>query len=267
MSRLILPQAVRGFIACVGGRGFDEKKNVADPVLRCFQAAYPDALTYFAATRVDGDQTEEPSLVIDDGLVKSREQLFETPDLQDTLHWAYPIKKSIAPPPDGADPGRIRHMGLLKFLYGADRKAVRKHLVDVRWLPGLSQRVIKFNGRHGAAAALQSVSDELAQLPRKFHKYILKTNGTFNWRYIKGTTRLSAHAFAIAIDLDIRHTDYWRWARDKQGRFKFRNRIPIEIVEVFEKNGFIWGGRWWHFDTMHFEYRPEFFESECMAKR
>ncbi|MGC1959145.1 MAG: M15 family metallopeptidase, partial [Pseudolabrys sp.] len=36
-----------------------------------------------------------------------------------------------------------------------------------------------------------------------------------------------------------------------------RNRIPIEIVRIFEKQGFIWGGYWYHFDTMHFEYRPE----------
>lgn len=35
------------------------------------------------------------------------------------------------------------------------------------------------------------------------------------------------------------------------------NRIPPEIVAVFERHGFIWGGRWRHFDTMHFEYRPE----------
>jgi peptidoglycan LD-endopeptidase CwlK len=28
-------------------------------------------------------------------------------------------------------------------------------------------------------------------------------------------------------------------------------------VRVFEKHGFIWGGRWYHYDTMHFEYRPE----------
>src|SRR5262245_1812136 len=25
----------------------------------------------------------------------------------------------------------------------------------------------------------------------------------------------------------------------------------------FEKYGFIWGGHWYHYDTMHFEYRPE----------
>jgi hypothetical protein len=43
--------------------------------------------------------------------------------------------------------------------------------------------------------------------------------------------------------------DYWLWS-PKGG---YRNRIPIEIVEIFEKHGFIWGGKWGHFDTMHFE--------------
>ena len=28
-------------------------------------------------------------------------------------------------------------------------------------------------------------------------------------------------------------------------------------MEAFEKNNFIWGGKWGHFDIMHFEYRPE----------
>ena len=31
------------------------------------------------------------------------------------------------------------------------------------------------------------------------------------------------------------------------------------IVHIFEKHGFIWGGRWLHYDTMHFEFRPEFY--------
>jgi hypothetical protein len=37
----------------------------------------------------------------------------------------------------------------------------------------------------------------------------------------------------------------------------YRNVIPHGIVDIFEKHGFIWGGKWYHYDTMHFEYRPE----------
>jgi hypothetical protein len=29
------------------------------------------------------------------------------------------------------------------------------------------------------------------------------------------------------------------------------------LIKIFEKYGFIWGGKWNHYDTMHFEYRPE----------
>ncbi len=47
---------------------------------------------------------------------------------------------------------------------------------------------------------------------------------------------------------------YWLWRKGG-----YRNRILYEIVEIFERHGFIWGGKWGHFDTLHFEYRPEFF--------
>ena len=33
--------------------------------------------------------------------------------------------------------------------------------------------------------------------------------------------------------------------------------MPRAIVDAFERHGFVWGGRWYHYDTMHFEYRPE----------
>ncbi|WP_407639298.1 M15 family metallopeptidase [Desulfarculus baarsii] len=29
--------------------------------------------------------------------------------------------------------------------------------------------------------------------------------------------------------------------------------MPRDIVEVFEAHGFVWGGRWRRYDTMHFE--------------
>jgi hypothetical protein len=37
------------------------------------------------------------------------------------------------------------------------------------------------------------------------------------------------------------------------------HQVPWQVVKAFEEEGFIWGGKWNHFDCMHFEYRPEFF--------
>jgi hypothetical protein len=31
----------------------------------------------------------------------------------------------------------------------------------------------------------------------------------------------------------------------------------MPAIKAFESFGFIWGGKWFRFDTMHFEYRPE----------
>jgi hypothetical protein len=65
------------------------------------------------------------------------------------------------------------------------------------------------------------------------------------------------HAYGAAIDINTRFADYWRWVSDDRTPIRWRNRVPIQIVRIFEKHGFIWGGYWYHFDTMHFEYRPE----------
>ncbi|QKQ24798.1 M15 family metallopeptidase [Candidatus Ruthia endofausta] len=35
------------------------------------------------------------------------------------------------------------------------------------------------------------------------------------------------------------------------------NKIPQIIIDTFEKYSFIWDGKWYHHDTMHFEYRAE----------
>ena len=32
---------------------------------------------------------------------------------------------------------------------------------------------------------------------------------------------------------------------------------PETVIKIFEKYGFVWGGTWDEYDTMHFEYRPE----------
>ncbi len=134
----------------------------------------------------------------------------------------------------------------------------------ITWLPGIADVKLKVSTVNGVHEKLQKVSAELAKLPPEVRKYVEKPSGTFVWRTIKGTERLSMHSFALAIVVGVGFSDYWKWVRpDKEGRYPYRNRFPWAVVEIFERHGFIWGGKWYHFDTMHFEYRPELLHPAC----
>ena len=63
-------------------------------------------------------------------------------------------------------------------------------------------------------------------------------------------------AKAVIINNPIELCDNWGWYVDIESQ-KIKKFKPIHIVEIFEQYGFIWGGKWYHYDTMHFEYRPE----------
>ena len=86
-------------------------------------------------------------------------------------------------------------------------------------------------------------------------------------RDIAGSPNRSNHAWGLAVDFVPNSYEgqqvYWRWSRvfDREGW----HRIPLEkrwsppqsVIEIFERHGFVWGGKWAHFDNIHFEYRPE----------
>jgi hypothetical protein len=109
--------------------------------------------------------------------------------------------------------------------------------------------------RFGADKKLEAVIAELEKLAGEYRQYLMPPGGTFNYRHIAGTARLSPHSYGIAVDIAVAPSHYWQW--EAGGAALYKNSIPYTIVEIFEKHGFIWGGKWYHFDTMHFEYRPE----------
>ncbi len=196
---------------------------------------------------------------------KTFEQLLNEPDLQDQMSIRYPLGRHSKAPGINDDPGRIRVESFFKSVYGADKQAVRDNLVTVDWLPKHGGKKLRFNKRNGAAKALRAVSSQLDEgLLENLLKYVIPPVGTFNWRKIAGTARMSVHSFALAMDINVEHSDYWRWTVKKNPSLPYRNKIPFEIVEVFEEHGFIWGGKWYHFDTMHFEYRPELMHPLCV---
>ena len=201
-----------------------------------------------------------------DGRKKSFEEKLASPDLEDTLSIPYPIGMLEHAPSEGQDPGRIRHETFLASVYGTDEETVAASLEEVTWPWGAAPSVL-FNKRNGASKALKAAISQLRQLGPNVTPFLKEPGGTFNWRPIAGTTRHSAHSWAIALDITVARSDYWFWDRRKKKTTddvpKYRNRIPYEIVEVFERHGFIWGGKWYHYDTMHFEYRPELLASGC----
>jgi peptidoglycan L-alanyl-D-glutamate endopeptidase CwlK len=241
----------------VGGGPVAYADNVP-PKANAFLRAYPDFFTGYRENALlcrDGS-----ALIFDDGRKKTYEQLLSDADLEDELHQTYPIgPSSYGAPAVNFDPGRYRCAALFKKMYGSSATEVESHLTTIPWLPRSAHASVRITRINGIDRQLAAISAELDQLPAEDKKFVLKTGGTFNWRPIAGSDQLSAHSFGIAIDIDPDYSDYWRWnkAGDSEKPIPYRNRIPHRIVEIFERHGFIWGGKWYHYDTMHFEYRPE----------
>jgi peptidoglycan L-alanyl-D-glutamate endopeptidase CwlK len=210
--------------------------------LRLIKLAYPAYIIDFSSTQVKLIDESIIDIFFDDNTAKI---LTVTDNLSD-------VDRMIT------DLGRFRLHKLLGFMYGETEEQVRRNLVEITWLPKTVNKKILVTNVNDVDKKLQLISCELDLLPKKFRKYFIKLSGTFNFRNIKDSDALSPHSYGIAIDLNKQYGNYWKWDLDKGLQLTRRNKIPSQVVRVFEKNGFIWGGRWTSYDTMHFEYRPEF---------
>lgn len=71
--------------------------------------------------------------------------------------------------------------------------------------------------------------------------------GSYNYRLSRGSGWLSMHGYAVAVDFDPERNAF----HDETPNFA---KIP-QVVDAFEKEGWIWGGRWSGrgCDGMHFQ--------------
>lgn len=189
---------------------------------------------------------------------KTFQELLEHPDIDDMFYARYPAGTAPAPPARNVDPGRVRFESLFIAMYGdCNKNEVVKNLRAIRWLPKHTGGSVAITTVNGVATALEHVSRELDELPADLVKYLVPLAGAYNCRKIAGSNLKSMHAYGTAVDINTKHANYWRWSPGGRDQPRWQNHIPIQIVRIFEKHSFIWGGYWYHFDTMHFEYRPE----------
>ena len=220
--------------------------------------AYPDHLS-----GIDGNSLiwrDGTRMAIDDG--RGKKDLLAwlaDPDVEDMVAVPYPAGAVTAAPLPDRDPGRARNHAFFTKMYGDCRKGeVDRHLAEVTWLPGSLRQRIRVTRVNGVAERVAQISRALEALPSRYTRFLGPAAGGYYCRSIAGTDRNSPHGYGIAIDIAIGYADYWRWTKPNPAGIRpFRNRVPMEIVRVFEAHGFIWGGHWFHYDTMHFEYRPE----------
>ena len=193
-------------------------------------------------------------IVYDDKVKKNDNEKLYNPDIQDALEKSY-IFNEIDKVPVGNDCGRNRVYELLGNVYGKSSSEIKKNLV----LVDFGYHKFLFNKNNGAARALRNADSQIKdklKIDKGIYAYVYPSSGTYNDRLIAGTNRLSPHAYGIAIDLKSHKNDYWKWSLKKDADSRIA-KYPKSLVKIFENNNFVWGGKWEHFDILHFEYRPE----------
>ncbi|TVR68838.1 MAG: M15 family peptidase [Spirochaetaceae bacterium] len=181
-----------------------------------------------------------------------------TPELEDRL------RSRMA---SFSNDGMVRFNDFLDTLYGIHSRQDAERIMRTVEFLGHTTRVHPL-----LVGPLQRVDERLRAMilvdgrTREFVRDLVQVHG-YNWRNIAGTPRRSYHSYGIALDLMPRsfrrRYAYWRWAVDGGVEewwnlpVSSRWEVPQPVIDAFEAEGFIWGGKWLSFDNIHFEYRPE----------
>jgi D-alanyl-D-alanine carboxypeptidase len=225
-----------------------------DRVVTALLTAYPDLTLDGEFIVVEGGL--RLPLGTDDN--RAPQDRLADPTLREQFHDIYPLDFDLGPREvPWHDPGRPRVEALFQALYGATEADVKAQLEKTR-ITGAANATFLMTSRQGVACQMAAALGEISALNIDWGPMFTEPGGSFNWRKIAGTQRYSTHSYGIAFDLNTALGGYWRWSGRSEGNAgAYENHVPPEIVAVFERYGFIWGGKWHHYDGMHFEYRPE----------
>jgi D-alanyl-D-alanine carboxypeptidase len=230
------------------------------PELDALVRAYPDWLAGYDATDVIWRDGTRMPLSNGDARVTDAAVALRNGSILDQLSLPYRAGPLLAAPGPGDDPGRTRNRAFFDKMYGDCRSGdVSRHVVRVVWMPRTWGGTVNATSVNGVADRLAAISAELDDLPDALKQYAYPPAGAYNCRTVADTGEPSMHSYGAAIDINVRDSAYWLWRRHEPDPAEVAAvpPIPQEIVDIFERHGFIWGGKWFHYDTGHFEYRPE----------
>lgn len=259
------------------------KVNKIPPVLLAYQQAYPTVIREIRLIRGEWALVtyNGTTLYWANGRILPKDLKDDWKTYRSYVYYTYPLE---IPNPAKIEPKRVASLNryaqqtrktskstyqegsFAKELYGANTAdGIAEHIVDTR-LFGRKIRIHSLVEPH-----LTKVNDEVyryAEIDPETKAFLdgIKSVWGYNWRDISGTMIISYHSYGLAVDIlpynPSNKVIYWQWAsrfRDDWLQVPLRERWspPESVIRIFENNGFIWGGKWTLYDTMHFEYRPE----------
>ncbi len=236
-----------------------------DPRVRAFAEAYRpfiDSVSYrdgdIVFTIEGSDVYFEDGRLLESGRRHRRESC-------DPLFYRYPLGPlTEVPVPSEEFPTSCRDVP--ELLWGRTETEARRNASRVDFL---DRRMFVNDVLAAPLAAAERDLRDAARRDPAVSEWIagIEITYSFNSRDIASSNTPSYHAWGLAFDLVPKSYDgravYWRWSRalDRQGWQSIplheRWSPPLPVIEIFERHGFVWGGKWGYFDAIHFEYRPE----------
>lgn len=167
-------------------------------------------------------------------------------------------------PPHSEYP-RFRSSDVLDAMFGYTEREIRS---TCQWVSFLGRRAFMQELTVAPLKRVEARIQELADSSKEVRDFIseIALIYSFKKRKVIGTDNMSYHAYGLALDIIPRSYQgkhvYWRWSSElgidwSSIPLNRRWQPPTGVILAFEENGFVWGGKWFHFDTVHFEYRPE----------
>lgn len=257
--------------------------------LKIFQEAYPD-ITFeseweknvndWKITMTLGEK--EIILYWANGAMLPEDEL-KNKDLYWSLLYEYDYRKPLKDPANftpqeieeikkfGSDENRKSQAGTPMFFFDEiyDSKTRGKLESHIKGISFLGFRVNVHERIVQPLKEIETKINEAAKTDKEVADFVksISKNEAYYWRVIANTNRKSFHSLGIAIDIRPKSYKgkevYWSWTKDKAPDgwmltpLKNRWIPPQAVIDIFEDQGFIWGGKWIIFDNMHFEYHPE----------